>query len=225
MNYKGYHYRTLTGLQKDVSSGLCEEVWAAMPAGYSMVNAAANTDVVNNVVKNHPWSTAFMIFTDGMYGTKGRAEKLGGTWFQKSDDHYKSRSCAQAILIRMQCGAVPPPVPWCPAETAATVNYDGYEYRTLTGFQKDLKGNQCENSWTAMPDGYSMVPLLADVVSNVVKNHPWNTALMVFPKGIRGTDNNVKDRKVDGSYWQQIGNQYRVTGCAEAILIRKKCPR
>lgn len=225
MNYKGYHYRTLTGLQKDVSSGLCEGLWAAMPAGYSMVRAAGNTDVVSNVVKNHPWSTAFMIFEDGTYGTKGRNTDLGGTWYQTSEGHYKANTCAHAILIRMQCGAVPPPVPWCPAETATTVNYDGYEYRTLTGFQKDAKSNLCENSWTAMPAGYSMVPLLADVVNNVVKTHPWNTAFMDFTKGIRGTDNNVKDRNIDGTWWQQSGNQYRAISCAHAILIRKKCPR
>jgi len=118
----------------------------------------------------------------------------------------------------------------CPVESSTTVNYGGYQYRTLTGLQKDHTALRCENRrYTAMPAGYSLVPFSTAIWTHVVKNRPWNTHGMYFtfgegkPEGVWHTDNRWKGKEITNWPLQRNGNTYKVRPCYLAILIRKPC--
>jgi len=64
MNYRGYTYRTLTGLEKDVFPEPvgCESTPTSVPEGWEL--APPDLDVLADVVRKHYWSTPQLYFAD-----------------------------------------------------------------------------------------------------------------------------------------------------------------
>jgi len=143
----------------------------------------------------------------------------------------------------------PPPTPQptpqptfkpCPAlsstESSTTVNFEGYQYRTLTGFRWDLTASHCENQqFTPVQPGYWLVPYSSHIWRNVVANRPWSTQGMVFEGGegnnpqAWGTQNGCAGScgETNNAYVPQTpGNGpggFKTGDCPWAILIRKPC--
>jgi len=111
---------------------------------------------------------------------------------------------------------------YCPAEVGYSKNYDGYTYRTLTGFARDNTATDCDDSYAALPSGYELAPYSEDVLTNVVRPYPWGTHLICFPEynGFHtsnyGSDYPTCEVLVSGS-------TYKVSVCSGAVLVRQLC--
>ena len=90
---------------------------------------------------------------------------------------------------------------YCPAETSSTVVYNGYVYRTLTGFSKGDVSLGCEDTYTDIPSDYELAPDDAGVVTNVISPYPWGTHIVCVSSESSGACYN-------GANFRTPGDQY-----------------
>ena len=63
------------------------------------------------------------------------------------------------------------------------VGYGDYCFASMDKKPATTTTITCQDSYIAMPHGWELVPYSADVLTNVVKPHPFGTACLVFGNG------------------------------------------
>ena len=102
--------------------------------------------------------------------------------------------------------------------------YDGYRYAVMTDTPKSTTSATCQDSYIAMPAGWSLVPYSADIVSNVVtdpstNSYQWGTHCLVFSNGNSYRTEGGGD--CGGTTLVTSGSSYKVGGCNRRVLIRR----
>lgn len=121
--HEGYEYRTIMdGIEVDTNRDVCHtsSMWLALPDGYEL--APDTSEIVNEVVAAHLWSTDVMVLSSmKAYGT---ARFSTGIEYGDHQDKAVSRldphgetlwscpwTCYQILVRRPTTGAPPPPAP------------------------------------------------------------------------------------------------------------------
>jgi len=105
------------------------------------------------------------------------------------------------------------------------VVYNGNIYKTLSDWDKNGGGHDCQTRWIAIPNGWRIAPHTQDSI-NVIKSKNWNTSVLFVEDGAcyyvhRYSNWGQWFPGHSHKYIHRSGNSYNVTVCHAGILLIK----